>query len=144
MIHKIDHKLLGGIDSIGILQVRRTSFVERIAAIDNIDITYNLFGQVLTIDSQECVYQRRWWVLSSLISVGHRQIKRDGFKISEIGNMPVVYKRDKPQSIGDMRMSYGKLGRMIELTTTGDRELTHEQKISLTIVLLEFEEQQRD
>jgi hypothetical protein len=145
MIHTIDYKLLGGIDSIGILRISRTSFVERIAAVGNIDITYNLFGQALTIDGQECVYKRRWWWVSpSLIFVGHRQIRREGFRITAIGNLPVVYKRDKPQSIGDMRFSYGKFGRMTELTTTGDQDLTHEQKIALTIVLSEFEELQRN
>jgi hypothetical protein len=138
MLYKIDYSFTGKMISIGNLYIGRTSFFERIANIDNINITYNLFGRVLTINNQNCSY--KGW-LSSLVSVGTTQVVRDRSKILAVGDIKILYGDwGRIQSIGDLQVRYGNFGRIAEIITIGDRDLTNHQKIALTVILLEIQE----
>lgn len=143
MIHKIDYTFMGTMQSIGILPIRRSSGL-RIDSIGSIDITYNIFGRVLTIDSRECTYNG-WF--SPMISIGEISIHREKYKwwssISKVflvENLKVGYDhKHRVSSIGDLQIKYGRFGRMIEIITTTNYELTRQEQIVLAVVIIETE-----
>jgi hypothetical protein len=141
MIYKIDYSLMGTMQSVGHLSIRRGKSYE-IESFGTIDVTYNLLGIVSTIDGRECVY-RNW--VSPLLSIGDIPISLEKprwwggeSKRLAVGNLKLGYgKWNRIESIGDLQISYGKFGRMTEIITAGDRELTHLQQIALTLILIE-------
>jgi hypothetical protein len=143
MIYKIDYSLMGWMQSIGDISIGRNSS-HKLESVGTIYITYNLFGRVLTIDGRECGYSG-WF--SPILSVGDIPVSWEkskwwgsGSKMLAVGDLKLGYdKRSRIQSIGNLQISYGKFGRMTEIVTAGDRDITHLQQIALTLILLEKE-----
>jgi hypothetical protein len=141
MIYKIDYSLMGMMQSVGHLSIRRNSSYQ-IESFGTIYVTYNLLGRISTIDGRECGY-RGWF--SPLLSIGDIPISLEKprwwggeSKRLAVGNLKLGYgKWQRIESIGNLQISYGKFGRMTEIITAGDRDLTHLQQIALTVILIE-------
>jgi hypothetical protein len=137
MSYSVSHNFLGHITAIGDLNIQSGGFIPRILAVGDIEITYNIFGRVLSIDGHPCTY--RAWYSSCISAVGTMKIKRDRMgKVLAIGNMPLAYKGwfGNFISIGDVQITYKGLGKMAEVITSGG-DLTRQQKIALTVMLIE-------
>jgi hypothetical protein len=68
------------------------------------------------------------------------KIKRDKMgKVLAICNMPLAYKGwfGNFISIGDVQIIYKGLGKMAKVITTSGGDLTRQQKIALTVMLIE-------
>jgi hypothetical protein len=137
MSYSVSHNFLSHITAIGDLNIQSGGFIPRILAVGDIEITYNIFGRVLSIDGHPCTY--RAWYSSCISAVGTMKIKRDRMgKVLAIGNMPLAYKGwfGNFISIGDVQITYKGLGKMAEVITSGG-DLTRQQKIALTVMLIE-------
>jgi hypothetical protein len=137
MSYSVSHNFLGHITAIGNLNIQYGGFIPRILAVGDIEITYNIFGRILSIGGQPCTY--RAWYSSCMSAVGTMEINRNKLgKVLAIGNMPLAYKGwfGNFISIGDVQITYKGLGKMAEvITSSGD--LTRQQKIALTVMLVE-------
>jgi hypothetical protein len=137
MSYSVSHNFLGHITAIGDLNIQYGGFIPRILAVGDIEITYNIFGRILAIDGHPCTY--RAWYSSCMSAVGKMEIKRNKMgKILAISNMQLTYKGWLGNfiSIGDVQITYKGLGKMAEvITSAGD--LTRQQKIALTVMLVE-------
>jgi hypothetical protein len=144
MIYKIDYSLMGTMQSVGHLSIRRGKSYE-IESFGTISVTYsdNMLGRrVLTIDGRECGY-KGWF--SPLLSIGDIPIslKKPRWwggesKRLAVGNLNLGHGRwNRIESIGDLKIVYGTFGRMTEIITSGNREITHLQQIALTLILIE-------
>jgi hypothetical protein len=138
MLYPVTHNFVGQITAIGNLNIHYGGFVQRIQAVGDIEVTYNIFGRILSIDGQPCAY--RAWYSSCISAVGTMEIKRDKMgKVLAIGDMPLAYKGwfGNFISIGDVQIIYKGLGKMAEVITTSGGDLTRQQKIALTVMLIE-------
>jgi hypothetical protein len=145
MIYKIDYSLMGTMQSVGHLSIRRGKSYE-IESFGTIDVTYgdNMLGRrVRTIDGRECVYKK--WFSINVLSIGDIPISWSkpiwwggSSKMLAIGDLKLGYdKWNRLESIGNMQIKYGKFGRMTEIITAGDRDFTHLEQIALTLILIE-------
>jgi hypothetical protein len=141
MIYKIDYSLMGTMQSVGHISIRRGKSYD-IESFGTISVTYNLLGRVSTIDGRECGY-KGWF--SPLLSIGDIPISLKKpiwwggeSKRLAVGNLKLGYgKWNRIESIGNLQIGYGKFGRMTEIITVSDRDLTHLQQIALTLILIE-------
>jgi hypothetical protein len=137
MSYSVSHNFLGHITAIGDLNIQYGGFIPRILAVGDIEITYNIFGRVLSIGGHPCTYKA--WYSSCMSAVGTMKIKRNKLgKVLAIDNMPLAYKGwfGNFISIGDVQITYKGLGKMTEVITSGG-DLTRQQKIALTVMLVE-------
>jgi hypothetical protein len=137
MSYSVSHNFLGHITAIGDLNIQYGGFIPRILAVGDIEIAYNIFGRVLSIGGHPCTY--RAWYSSYMSAVGTMEIKRNKMgKVLALGNMPLAYKGwfGNFISIGDVQITYKGLGKMAEVVTSGG-DLTQQQKIALTVMLVE-------
>lgn len=142
MLYQFNYDLFGKLLSIGDLEIRYTNILSSISDVGDIGITYDLLHRIVTIDGQNCTY--KGW-LSLLSSVGNIEIARSWGQIKSIGDLNVCCSRSgRLQSIGNLKVSYGNFGKMTEINTVGDSNLTHQQKIALTVILLEIQENLRN
>jgi hypothetical protein len=138
MFYPVTHNFVGQITAIGNLNIHYGGFVQRIQAVGDIEVTYNIFGRILSIDGHPCTYKA--WYSSCISAVGTIEIKRDKMgKVLAIGNMPLAYKGwfGNFISIGNVQIIYKGLGKMAEVITTSGGDLTRQQKIALTVMLIE-------
>jgi hypothetical protein len=137
MLYPVTHNFVGQIIAIGNLNIYYGGFVQRIQAVGDIEVTSNISGRILSIDGQPCTYKA--WYSSCISAVGTMEIKRHKMgKVLAIGNMPLAYKGwfGNFISIGDVEIIYKGLGKMAEVITNGG-DLTRQQKIALTVMLIE-------
>jgi hypothetical protein len=137
MFYSVSHNFIGHITAIGDLNIQYGGFIPRILAVGDIEITYNIFGRIVSIGGQICIYKA--WYSSCMSAVGTMEIKRNKLgKVLAINNMPLVYKGlfGNFISIGDVQITYKGLGKMAEVINSGG-DLTRQQKIALTVMLIE-------
>lgn len=145
MSYSVSHNFLGHITAIGDLNIQYGGFIPRILAVGDIEITYNIFGRVLSIGGHPCTYKA--WYSSCMSAVGTMKIKRNKLgKVLAIDNMSLAYKGwfgnfisigcAASEAIGDLQITYKGLGKMAEVITSGG-DLTRQQKIALTVMLIE-------
>jgi hypothetical protein len=135
-LHSVTHDFAGRVTAIGNLNIHYGGFVQRIQAVGDIEV-YNIFGRILSIDGHPCTY--RAWYSSCISAVGTMEIKRHKMgKVLAIGSMSLAYKGwfGNFISIGDVQIIYKGLGKMAEVITSGG-DLTRQQKIALTVMLIE-------